>query len=434
MPSVALHTVGCKLNYAETSTIGKQFLDQGFELVEFGQQADVCVINTCTVTERADRECRQLIRRALRTSAQPYVIVMGCYAQIEPERIAAIGGVDLVLGAREKFRLFDHAGGFRKNGAPRVCVSPIGAADDFGPAHSTVAGDRTRAFLKVQDGCDYTCSYCTIPMARGVSRSQPIERCVEQARVLVAGGFKEIVLTGVNVGDYGRKTGGSLLALLEALATVDGLIRLRISSIEPNLLSDPIIELVASHPVLCRHLHIPLQSGDDMVLGGMRRRYRSDQYAELIGRVRERIPLCGIGADVIVGFPGETAGRFEETYRFLTDLPVSYLHVFTYSERPGTDAAAAGAKVDPHERSRRNSVLRVLSEKKRRAFHETLLGTTADVLLEDAVEDGRRYGLTDSYCRVGVRAEGTAGNEMHAVRIDGIDGDRCFGAVVEGGR
>jgi threonylcarbamoyladenosine tRNA methylthiotransferase MtaB len=427
MPRVSLHTLGCKLNFAETSTIGKQFVDRGFEVVEFGEEADVCVINTCTVTERTDRECRQVIRRAIRTSGKPFVVVTGCYAQLEPEEVASIDGVDLVLGAKEKFDLFRHAGTLEKMTTPRVCVSDIGTVNDFGPAYSTSAGGRTRAFLKVQDGCDYNCSFCTIPLARGASRSQPIESCLAQAHELAASGYREIVLTGVNVGDYGRKAGTDLLALLRSLADVPGIGRIRISSIEPNLVSRDLIDFVASGDRVCRHLHIPLQSGSDGVLKAMRRRYRSTQYADLIARIRDRIPDCGIGADVIVGFPGETEEDFEATHRFLADLPVSYLHVFTYSERPNTPAAGFASRVPHPDRSRRNEVLRTLSEKKRHAFAQSLVGTWRTVLTKSEVENGLRFGLTDNYVKVGIPEEGVAENTIMPVEILGVNNGFCTG-------
>ncbi len=430
MPRVALHTLGCKLNFAETSTIAQQFVDRGFEVVEFGSDADVCIINTCTVTERADRECRQLIRRALRKQEKPIVVVTGCYAQLEPERIASIEGVDLVLGTREKFTVFDYLPAGGTAGAPQIHVSDIDAVHDFGPASTTSAGNRTRAFLKVQDGCDYTCSFCTIPLARGESRSQSIGATVEQARTLVAAGYREIVLTGVNVGDYGRKQGTGLLALLRELVRVDGLARVRISSIEPNLLTDPILDFVAAEPVMCEHFHIPLQSGSDAVLGRMRRRYTSGDYAELVRRIRARIPAAGIGVDVIVGFPGETDAEFDTTYRFLNELPVSYLHVFTYSERPNTPAASFGHRVDPQVRSRRNEMLRILGEKKRRAFWSSMLGKSLPVLLESDIDAGLRFGFTGNYVRVAVPAGETEPNAIVEARLDGIHDGFCTAAVV----
>jgi threonylcarbamoyladenosine tRNA methylthiotransferase MtaB len=433
MPKVALHTLGCKLNYAETATIGKQFLGRGYELAQGGEPADVWVINTCSVTERANRECRQLIRRALRGSRNPYVIVTGCYAQLEPEKVASINGVDLVLGAKEKFDLFRFADPAAGKGTPRVHVSEIGTVDTFGPAFTTEAGNRTRAYLKVQDGCDFNCSFCTIPLARGVSRSQAVHDAVAQARDLVAQGYREIVLTGVNVGDYGKKSGESLLRLLRALEAVEGLERLRVSSIEPNLLSPEIIEAVAESPVLCRHFHIPLQSGSDDILRSMRRRYTTGQYAELVTAVRERIPDAGIGVDVITGFPGESEGHFEATYRYLADLPVSYLHVFTYSERPNTPAATMRGRVEPRIRYQRNDMLRMLGQMKKRAFYETALGRTLPVLTEGDVENGVRFGFTSNYIRVGIPAARCAENAIVRTKITGVSATACVGEVAEEG-
>jgi threonylcarbamoyladenosine tRNA methylthiotransferase MtaB len=431
MPRVALHTLGCKLNYAETSAIGKQFLDRGYEIVELGQPADVCVINTCSVTARANRECRQIIRRALRTANNPVVLVTGCYAQLEPEEVASIDGVDLVLGSREKTRIFDYVGRFEKATAPRVIVSDVSDTDDFGPAWSTEAGSRTRAYLKVQDGCDYNCSFCTIPLARGKSRSLPIDEVLSQAQDLVRQGFQEIVLTGVNVGDYGRKSGTRLLDLLQAISGIPGLARLRISSIEPNLLTNDIITFVAEHPVMCKHFHIPLQSGSNPVLRAMRRRYTTETYAVLIGKIREQVPDCGIGVDVIVGFPGETDEQFEETYRFLNELPVSYLHVFTYSERPNTPAASYADPVPPAKRSKRNEMLRILSVKKREAFYRTMIGRRVTVLTETDVEGDRRFGFTDNYVRVAVPVNGVVDNVLVNALVEDVEFGCCIGNVVE---
>jgi threonylcarbamoyladenosine tRNA methylthiotransferase MtaB len=431
MPRVALHTLGCKLNFAETSSLGGQFLDRGFELVEFGAPADIIVINTCSVTERADRECRQIIRRARRTSAEAIVLVTGCYAQLEPEEVASIDGVDLVLGSKEKFRLFDFLPVLERSPYPRVHVSDVGHDDAFGPAMSGPAGDRTRAYLKVQDGCDYQCSFCTIPRARGVSRSQPVAECVAQASALVARGFKEIVLTGVNVGDYGRKIESSLCELLERLIAIPGLARLRISSIEPNLLTSDILRLVSSSGVICNHFHVPLQSGSDKVLRAMRRRYTTAAYRNLTAAIREQIPDCGIGADVITGFPGETEAQFEETVRFLEDLPVSYLHVFTYSERPNTPASAYGSPIQPKVRYRRNEILRSIGVKKRRAFYEGMLGKTVRVLAESAVEAGRRFGLTDNFVRVGLPETCAGENSLVTAKITALRDDVCLADISE---
>lgn len=431
MPKVALHTLGCKLNFAETSTLGKQFMDRGFEVVDFGKPADVCVVNTCSVTERADRECRQIIRRALRASPDSFVIVTGCYAQLEPEEVASIDGVDLVLGTKEKFQLFEHATAFEKYRRPKVLVSDIGQAENFGPAFSSTVGDRTRAFLKIQDGCDYNCSFCTIPIARGASRSQSVAATVAQANNLVADGFKEITLTGVNVGDYGKKIGTNLLELLKELVCVEGLERIRISSIEPNLLSNDILGFVASQHKMCKHFHIPLQSGSDDILRRMRRRYTTGMYSDLIHRIHERIPGCGIGADVIVGFPGETEEHFEATYRFLNELPVTYLHAFTYSERPDTPAAGFECVVEPRVRFKRNKMLRILSQKKRQAFLGSMAGKTVDVLLEGHTEKGYRFGFSGNYIKIAVPAAETTENTIVNVHLTGSDHEICIGEVLE---
>ena len=431
MPRVALHTLGCKLNFAETAAIGRQFRERGFDVVEFGEKADVCVINTCTVTERADRECRQIIRRALRTSPDPFVIVTGCYAQLEPEEIASIRGVDLVLGSQEKFDVFSYETSFAKNPVPQVYISEPDESWGFGPGFSGAESGRTRAYLKVQDGCDYTCSFCTIPLARGLSRSQPVELCVAQARELVAMGHREIVLTGVNVGDYGRKSGQNLLGLLRELVKVEGLDRLRISSMEPNLLEDELIDFVASSNSMCRHFHVPLQSGHDEVLRWMRRRYTTAVYADTIAKIADRIPGCGVGVDVIVGFPGETDAQFEETYRFLNELPVSYLHVFTYSERPNTPAATSAVPVEPGVRHERSKRLRILSQKKRHAFYESMVGQNLQVLGETDVVDNLRMPLADNYVRVAIPADTVKENEIREARILSVDKDLCRGSVVE---
>ena len=430
MLTVSFHTLGCKLNFAETSHLGRQFIGRGFRIVDEGDPADICVINTCSVTARADRDCRQLIRRALRTSKNSFVVVTGCYAQLEPEAIATIEGVDLVLGAREKFDLFDYVGDLEKKLYPHVFVSEIETVDNFGPAYSDPTNERTRAYLKIQDGCDYQCSFCTIPLARGASRSQPVDVCVAQARQLASMGYREITLTGVNVGDYGRHAGTSLLSLLRELVGIEGVERFRISSIEPNLLTDELIDFVASNEKMCKHFHIPLQSGCNEILHKMRRRYTAEQYESLIGRIIERIPDCGIGADVIVGFPGETDELLEETYRFLSELPISYLHAFTYSERPDTPAAKLEAQVEPKVRFKRNEMLRILGQKKKQAFHTRMIGRIEPVLLERDVEQSLRFGFTSNYVRVGVSAEITTENMIVPVEITGVEGGKCVGRII----
>ena len=366
MNRVAFHTLGCKLNYAETSAIGERFKREGFEVAKLGNDSHVVVINSCTVTENANRECRQIVRRALRKNPQACIIVTGCYAQLKPEEIASIEGVDYVLGSSEKFLLFDIVEDFAKQAIPQISVGEIAHEKNFGPAFNAESDARTRAFLKVQDGCDYTCSFCTIPLARGASRSQPALDVVAQATELVNRGYKEIVLTGVNTGDYGRKDGSSLHELLLDLHEVNDLQRIRISSIEPNLLTDEIINLTAVSDRMMPHFHIPLQSGSDKILGRMRRRYRSKDYRDLVERILRAIPDAGIGVDAIVGFPGEGEDEFMETYNFLHALPVQYFHVFTYSEREKTPAKEYPERIAVEERRRRTRMLRTLSEKKER--------------------------------------------------------------------
>ncbi len=403
MPRVSFHTLGCKLNYAETSTLEREFEKRAYSVVAFGEPADVNVVNTCSVTSEADRKCRSVIRRALRANPDAFVVVTGCYAQLQPQELARIEGVDVVLGASEKFRLFQLVEEFAKREQTQVSVSCIDAAKEFGPAHS--AGGRTRAFLKVQDGCDYSCAFCTIPLARGRSRSQPLDAAVAQAREIAEDGFKEIVLTGVNIGLYGQEQGTTLLDLLHRLDRVEGIERYRISSMEPNLLTDEIIDFVASSDRFQPHFHIPLQSGDDYVLGKMRRRYRHEAYEDRVIRILDRMPHAGVGADVIVGFPAEDEKRFENSYRFINELPVSYLHVFTYSERPNTTAVEqpermGGPGIPRPERSRRSKMLRILSRKKEEAFYRRHLGDVRRVLWEGSNRDASMFGYSDNYVRV----------------------------------
>lgn len=424
MPRVAFYTLGCKLNYSETMTLQRAFEDRTFDVVEFGEPSDVLVVNTCTVTSEAERKARQTVRRALRENPETFVVVTGCYAQLRPEEIAEIDGVDAVLGAQEKFKLFQLIDTFTKAEETQVSVSCIDEGADFGAAFST--GDRTRAFLKVQDGCDYTCSFCTIPLARGASRSQSVEETVAQARQIASEGFKEIVISGVNIGLYGRDNDSDLLTLLRALDEVEGIDRYRISSIEPNLLTDEIIDFVASSRAFLPHFHLPLQSGDDYVLGKMRRRYRRDVYAERVARIREKMPHAAIGVDVIVGFPAETDERFETSYRFINELPVSYLHVFTYSERPDTTVVDRPDRVDGTDpvpkqvRSERNKKLRILSKKKEHAHYEAHLGTERSVLWETPKENGRQYGYTGNYIRVERPADPERENVIEKVTLDGL--------------
>lgn len=420
MPRVSFCTLGCKLNFAETSTLERDFLAHHYEVVPFGEPSDVTVINTCTVTAEAERQCRQIIRRAIRQNPKAFIIVTGCYAQLRPEAIARIEGVDVVLGAREKFHLFELIESFQKKEQTQVAVSCIDELQEFGPAFSST--ERTRAFLKIQDGCDYVCSFCTIPQARGRSRSQPIEATVAQAHQLAELGFKEIVLTGVNIGLYGQEFGKTLLDLLRALDRVDGIERYRISSIEPNLLTDELIAFVAESRAFMPHFHLPLQSGDNFVLGKMRRRYRRELYAKRVARIQELLPESAIGVDVIVGFPAETPERFENTYRFLNELACAYLHVFTYSERPGTAAVeqldrVGGQPIPKPERSRRNRMLQALSHKKRHAFYQAHQGQVRPVLWESAEKHGLMYGYTDNYIRVHRRFDPEHVGQIEPVRL-----------------
>jgi threonylcarbamoyladenosine tRNA methylthiotransferase MtaB len=427
--TVALHTLGCKLNFSETSTVGNEFLRNGFSIVDFKEKADVYVLNTCTVTQRAEKDCRQFVRKALRQNPEAYIIVTGCYAQLRPEEIANIKGVDVILGSNEKFKLFSLIDNFRKRNLACIFVSPADKLNDFGPAHSTDADTRTRAYFKIQDGCDYKCSFCTIPLARGLSRSMNPDDVIIQFKNLVDAGYKEIILTGVNVGDYGKSFSTNLFKLLLKLVDVEGDFRIRISSIEPNLLSDEIIELTASHEKMCRHFHIPLQSGSPEVLKQMKRRYKVENYSELIFKCIERIPEIGVGVDVIVGFPGETEEYFMETYNFLNELPVSYLHVFTYSERPDTKAIEFSGAVEVYERRKRNNMLRILSEKKRYNFYKEMMGKDLDVLFENENIHGKMKGFSSNYIRVSQDYNPNLINRIVTVSVDNIEDNYCIGTI-----
>lgn len=395
MPRVSFHTLGCKLNYSETETLARQFGQRAFQEVAFGQPADVCVINTCSVTEEADRKCRKAVRQALRANPAAFVIVVGCYAQLKPAEIAEIEGVDAVLGAAEKFRLFDLLPDFEKSHLTRVHRCAVEEARDFTPAWSQET--RTRSFLKVQDGCDYKCSFCTIPLARGASRSDCSPNVLIQAQQLAAAGVKEIVLTGVNLGDYRGDGGESFYDLLRLLDERSGMPRLRVSSIEPNLLEDRIIDLAADSERIMPHFHVPLQSGSDRILRAMRRRYARSLYADRAERIKRQMPHACIGCDVIVGFPGETEADFRETEAFLAELPVDYLHVFTFSERNETPAARMPDAVPVEVRRERNERLRALSQRKRMAFDLRFTGQSRSVLWEKAENEGWMQGFTDNY-------------------------------------
>lgn len=427
MRSVALHTLGCKVNYAETATIGRAFAERGYALVDFDAPADVYVINTCSVTSRADRECRQIVRRARHCSPDATIVVTGCYAQLHPEEIAAMEGVDVILGTREKFDLFRLPDPLARQPVPQIFVSCIDESEEFQPAFSSDPGQRTRAFLKIQDGCDYHCSFCTIPKARGSSRSHPPDLVVRQAEEISEQGFQEIVLTGVNVGDYGRTIGSSLLELLRRLEAVEGIRRIRVSSVEPNLLSDSLIDFMLGSEKCCDHFHVPLQSGSDTILRSMRRRYTARDYGRVIETIKSRRPDAGIGADVIVGFPGETDALFEETRRLLSELPVSYLHVFTFSERPDTPAQSLENAVPPAERSARNEALRTLSSVKRQEHCASFVGKELDVLFESPHPDGTISGLSRNYVRVETSASLASANTLRRVIVTNARGEGCTG-------
>ncbi len=420
--TAAYHTLGCKLNFAETSTIARQLTAAGYTRVDFDQAAQVYVINTCSVTENADRECKLHVKRALKANPEGLVVVVGCYAQLKPEEISRIDGVDLVLGAREKFNILSYLDDLQKTAQEGIVHScEIEEADFFIGSYSI--GDRTRAFLKVQDGCDYKCTYCTIPLARGISRSDTIENVVRNAEEISRRGIKEIVLTGVNIGDYGKGEFGNkrhehtFLDLISELDRVNGIERIRISSIEPNLLKDESIALVAASRSFVPHFHIPLQSGSDEVLKKMKRRYLTGLYEERINSIRGLMPDAAIGVDVIVGFPGETDAHFMETYQFINRLPVSYLHVFTYSERENTEAASMEGVVPVQERKRRNKMLRILSEKKKMAFYESKLGKSFPVLWEHEEKDGMMFGFTENYIRVKKPFDKNSVNQTETVKL-----------------
>ena len=426
---VAFHTLGCKLNFAETSTIARLFEKEGFEKVDFSKAADVYVINTCSVTENADKECKTVVKSALKNSPDAFVAIIGCYAQLKPEEIAKIEGVDVVLGASEKFKLLNYIQFSQKNQATEIHSCEIDDVQQFISSYS--AGDRTRSFLKVQDGCDYTCSYCTIPLARGASRSDTIINVVENAKKIAESGIKEIVLTGVNIGDFGfnqnqneqGKKQEKFLDLIQELDKVKGIERIRISSIEPNLLKDEIIEFVSQSNRFVPHFHVPLQSGSNKILNLMRRRYLRELYVDRVNKIKQLMPHACIGVDVIVGFPGETEEDFLETYEFINQLNVSYLHVFTYSERENTDAALMQGKVAMSERKKRNKMLRILSAKKTRAFYEEHLGKTYPVLLEHENKNDFMFGFTPNYIKVKIPFNTSNFNSILNLKLDNIDVD-----------
>ncbi len=426
MRKVAFYTLGCKLNYAETSSISRMFEDKGYTKVDFSDTPDIFIINTCSVTDNADKKCRKIVKEATKINPDGYVAIIGCYAQLKPSEIAEIPGVDAVLGAAEKFRLIDLLDGFVKqknntDNTAKVFAGDIDQPLDYHTSYSL--NDRTRTFLKVQDGCDYPCTYCTIPLARGKSRSDTIANVVKAAENIAQNDVKEIVLTGVNIGDFGIQDGvrqENFLQLIKALDEVEGIERFRISSIEPNLLSNEIISFVAQAKRFVPHFHIPLQSGSNSVLGLMKRRYRRELYAERVAHIKSVMPHCCIGVDVIVGHPGETEELFKESYNFINELDISYLHVFTYSERPNTEAISIKPAVNNKDRAERSKMLHILSDKKRRHFYEKQLAADFTVLFEDDVEDGKMHGFTENYVRVEAKYDPLLINstkKVHLVQI-----------------
>ncbi len=424
---VAFYTLGCKLNFSETSTIARNFTSEGFQRVGFDEKADVYVINTCSVTDNADKRFKTIVKSALKQNEDAFLIAVGCYAQLKPEELAAIDGVDLVLGATEKFNVTSYLNDLTKNDVGEVHSCEISEADFYVGSYSI--GDRTRAFLKVQDGCDYKCTYCTIPLARGISRSDTLENVLKNAKEISEKGIKEIVLTGVNIGDYGKGEFGNkkhehtFFELVQALDTIEGIHRLRISSIEPNLLKDETIGFVANSNSFVPHFHIPLQSGSDELLKKMKRRYLRKVYTDRVARIREVMPNACIGVDVIVGFPGETDELFLETYNYLNDLNISYLHVFTYSERPNTEAVLMDGVIPKNIRHKRSKMLRGLSVKKRRAFYESQLGNTLTVLFESENKEGYIHGFTENYVKVKAPWNPELVNTLHTIVLTEIDSD-----------
>ncbi|HPF52510.1 MAG TPA: tRNA (N(6)-L-threonylcarbamoyladenosine(37)-C(2))-methylthiotransferase MtaB [Draconibacterium sp.] len=414
----AFYTLGCKLNFSETSTIANSFKEVGFERVEFDENADVYVINTCSVTNQGDKESRNIIRRAVRKNPNAMVIVVGCYSQLKPEEVGHIEGVDLVLGTQEKFHVPAFLGDLSKKETTQIQTTRLANIKNYHRAFSW--GDRTRSFLKVQDGCDYYCSFCTIPFARGRSRNDTVENTVTEAAKAVQKGFKEIILTGVNIGDFGKSTDENFLDLLKALEKVDGLHRLRLGSIEPNLLKDEIIQLVAGSKVIMPHFHIPLQAGSDEILSLMKRKYSTELFRRRVERIREIVPHAFIGVDVIAGTNGETEALFQESYDFINSLEISQLHAFTYSERSGTQALKIPWTVEPEDRKRRTQMYINLSEKKLRAFYEKNLGSEQTVLFEENQKNVKMTGFTENYIKVEVTYQDELVNKLGRVKLKSI--------------
>ncbi len=424
---VAFYTLGCKLNFSETATISRSFVSEGFKRVDFSEPADIYVINTCSVTENADKKFKTIVKQATKKNEQAFIIAIGCYAQLQPEQLATIDGVDLVLGATEKFKITNYLNDLTKNDFGLIHACEIQEANLYESSYSI--GDRTRAFLKVQDGCDYKCTYCTIPLARGISRSDTLENVLKNAKKIAANNIKEIVLTGVNIGDYGKGEKGTkkhehtFLDLVKNLDTITGVERIRISSIEPNLLQDETINFVANSTTFVPHFHIPLQSGSDYLLKKMKRRYLRKTYTNRVAKIKEVLPDACIGVDIIVGFPGETDELFLETYTYLSELDISYLHVFTYSERENTEAIHMEGIVPKKIRAKRSKLLRGLSVKKRRAFYESQLGKTKTVLFENENKQGYIQGFTENYVKVKTPWNPKLANTLQQIKLTEIDTD-----------
>ena len=418
---VAFYTLGCKLNFSETSTIGRQLSEAGFAKVEFNESADIYVINTCSVTENADKKCRQIAKKALSYNANAFVIIIGCYAQLKPNEIATIPGVDLVLGANEKFNILDYLDNISKKETAQIENESIKETKEFIPGFSY--GDRTRTFMKIQDGCDYFCTFCTIPLARGKSRNSSISKTIIEAKKIAQTGVKEVVLTGVNIGDFGQEKEENFFALIQELDKIQGIERFRISSIEPNLLTEEIIEFVGKSNKFVPHFHVPMQSGSDKLLTAMRRKYDKALYRSRIEKIKDTIPNCCIGVDVIVGFPGETDEDFEETYLFLNELDVSYLHVFTYSERAKTTAIKMDNPVPMNVRKERSKRLRILSAKKKREFYKQNEQKTEEVIFESEHEHGIMHGFTSNYVKVKAPYNPLIKNHVVPVKMTEVDRD-----------
>ena len=426
--TAAFYTLGCKLNFSETSTIARDLEEVGFARVEFEKGADIYIINTCSVTDQADKKCRNIVRKALKYNPNAFVVVIGCYAQLKPKEISSINGVDLVLGAQEKFKISDYLSKIDKNSSPVVMNKHIKHVNEFYPGYSQ--GDRVRSFFKVQDGCNYFCSFCTIPLARGKSRSGSVKQTILKAKELANSEVKEVVLTGVNIGDFGNGTNENFYDLIKELDKIENIDRFRISSIEPDLLSDQIIEFVHNSNKFVPHFHIPLQSGSDQLLKSMRRRYDTKLYSDKIEKIKKLMPNACIGVDVIVGYPGETDEEFNKTMNFLKSLPISYLHVFTYSERANTTAPSMGEVVPMEERRKRSKQLRILSLKLKQKFYQEQIGSQEKVLLETK-EDNSIYGFTENYIKVKIPGEMELKNNIVNVKLKELNSDiEAIGEII----